>query len=452
VAREARELKAAKVAARLAPQNLEAEESVLGAMMITPGAIGAVMERLREDDFYLDSQRLIFRSIVELFHAGDPVDPITVTEQLTAAGVIDRVGGKAYIHTLVSTVPAASNASHYANIVRENSLLRSLIEVGNRIAELGYDRPAEVRDLLDRSEQLVFEISQRQIRGEIHALGELLTEQFNRIEELQRSGKKITGVPTHFPDLDKLTSGLQDSNLVILAARTSMGKTSLALDFAQNIAIKEKIPVLIFSLEMGKEELVNRMMCTQGRVDSHRLRSGGMGQDDWAKLTDGCARLMNAQIFVDDTAGITMLEMLAKTRRLAAKHPELGLVIVDYLQLMSSDGRAQNREQEVAKNSRSLKIMARELKLPVIALSQLSRAPDKRDRPRPRLSDLRDSGSIEQDADLVMFIHRPTDPDTGHLENTAELIVEKQRNGPTGTVNLVFQEKYASFASAARNA
>lgn len=450
MAREARDLKAARAATRLAPQNLEAEESVLGAMMITPGAIGAVMERLREDDFYLDSQRLIFRAIAELSHAGDPVDPITVTEQLTSDGVIDRVGGRAYIHTLVSTTPAASNASHYAAIVRENSLLRSLIQVGNRIAELGYDRPGEVRELLDKSEQLVFEISQRQIRGEIHALGDLLTEQFNRIEELQRSGKKITGVPTHFPDLDRLTSGLQKSNLVILAARTSMGKTSLALDFAQNIAIKEKTPVLIFSLEMGKEELVNRMMCTQARVDSHRLRSGGMGQDDWDKLTDGCARLMNAEIFVDDTAGITMLEMLAKTRRLVAKHHNLGLVIIDYLQLMSSDGRAQNREQEVAKNSRSLKIMARELKVPVLALSQLSRAPDKRDRPRPRLSDLRDSGSIEQDADLVMFIHRPTDPDTGHLENTSELIVAKHRNGPTGTVELVFQDKYASFASAAR--
>ncbi len=441
----AREL---KTTPSMPPQNLEAEVSVLGAMMISPMAITNVVEQVHETDFYRDSHREIFHTITELFNHGDPVDPITVTENLALRGVLERVGGKSYIHTLVSTVPAAANASHYARIVRENSVLRSLIQVGNRIAELGYERPGEVRELLDRCEKMVFEISQNQIRGEARPLKELLAEQFDRIEKLHEQGRQITGVPTGFPDLDKMTSGFQHSNLIILAARPAMGKTALALDIAQNIALKEDIRVVIFSLEMSDNELAQRMMCTQGRVDSHRLRTGSVGTDDWAKLTEACARLERAPITIADTPGTNMLEIRALTRRLASQQA-VGLVIIDYLQLMMGDGRYENRQQEITKISRSLKIMARELKVPVLAISQLSRAVESRTPPRPQLSDLRESGAIEQDADLVLFIYRPKN-EAGHMESTAELIIAKHRNGPTGSINLVFQDKYTSFSSAAR--
>jgi len=432
----------------LLPQNLEAEVSVLGAMMISPTAITAVAGKLRDTDFYRDSHREIYRSITDLFDNGDPVDPITVTESLIARGMLERVGGKAYIHTLVSTVPAAANAAHYAAIVRENSVLRSLIQVGNSIAEMGYERPGEVQEILDKSEKMVFEISQHQISGNVRPLKDLLSEQFEKIEKLHEKGTRITGVPTGFPDLDKITSGLQPSNLVILAARPAMGKTSLALDIAQNIALKEDIRVVIFSLEMSDTELAQRMMCAQGRVDSHRLRTGSVGPDDWSKLTEACARLEKAPITIVDSPGSNMLEIRALTRRLASEQA-VGLVVIDYLQLMMSDGRYENRQQEIAKISRSLKVMARELKVPVLALSQLSRAPDRREVPRPMLTDLRESGAIEQDADMVLFIYRPKN-ESGHMENTAELIVAKHRNGPTGTIDLVFQDKYTSFSSAAR--
>ena len=439
----ARELKPSP---SLPPQNLEAEVSVLGAMMIQPLAITTVVEKVHETDFYRDSHREIFRSITDLFNQGDPVDPITVTEHLALRGVLERVGGKAYIHTLVSTVPAAANATKYAEIVRENSVLRSLIQVGNRIAELGYERPGEVRELLDESENMVYEISQNRVHGEARPLRDLVAEQFDRIEKLHEQGRKITGISTGFADLDKLTSGFQESNLIILAARPAVGKTALALDIAQNIALKDDVRVVIFSLEMSDSELAQRMMCTQGRVDSHRLRTGAVGPDDWGKLTEACARLERAPITVVDTPGTNMLEIKALTRRLASQQA-VGLVIIDYLQLMMSDGRYENRQQEITKISRSLKIMARELKVPVLAISQLSRAVESRTPPRPQLSDLRESGAIEQDADMVMFIYRQKE-ESGHMGNMAELIVAKHRNGPTGSVELVFQDKYTSFSSA----
>ncbi|MCL4310266.1 MAG: replicative DNA helicase [Thermoleophilia bacterium] len=444
----AREL---KPTAAIPPQNLEAEESVLGAMMMSPGAIISALDQLHRTDFYRDSHREIYGSIVDLFNQGEPVDQITVTEHLAHRGVLERVGGKAYIHTLVSTVPVTANAAHYARIVRENAILRSLIDVGNRITALGYDRPGEVRELLDRCESMVFEISQEQIKGEFRHMKELLSDQFERIEKLHEAGKAITGVPTGFHDLDKKTSGFQQSNLIILAARPSMGKTALALNLAQNIAVKQGIPVALFSLEMSEMELAQRMMCTQGRIDSERLRNGAVSADDWTKLTEACTLLQKAPIYVDDTPNMNMLEIRAKTRRLKSKHPDLGLVIVDYLQLMMSDERVESRQQEISKISRSMKILARELELPLLAISQLSRAVESRTPPRPVLSDLRESGAIEQDADVVMFIYRPRD-ESGKLENTAELIIAKHRNGPTGTVDLVFTEKYTSFASAARRA
>ncbi len=422
---------------------------MLGAMMFKPGAIDEVLDTgLKAGDFYRDSHREIFGAIMALYSQREPADPITVTERLTLKGVLEQVGGKAYIHTLVSTVPTAANAAQYGRIVRENAILRSLIEVGNRIAVLGYERPGEVRELLDRAESLVFKISQEQIKGEFRSLQELVSENFERIEKLAAAGRTITGVPTGFPDLDDTISGLQPSNLIVLAARPAMGKTALALDLAQNVALKEKIPVAIFSLEMGESELVQRMMCTQGRIDSSRLRTGKLGADDWPKITEACTRLEAAPIFVDDTPNMNMLEIRAKTRRLKSKHPQLGMVMVDYLQLMMPDGREENRVQEVSKMSRSLKILARELEVPVIAISQLSRQVESRQPPRPILSDLRESGAIEQDADLVLFIYRPRD-EAGHLQSSTELIIAKHRNGPTATVHLEFQETYTSFRSQA---
>lgn len=421
---------------------------MLGAMMILPGAITDVVEKVRENDFYLDSQRLIFRAIVDLFNSGNPVDPITVTESLSASGVIDKVGGKAYIHTLVSTVPAASNAVHYADIVRENSLLRSLIRVGSEIAQAGYERTGDVSQILDECEMKMFEISQHQIRGEFRSIEDLVGDLYEKFGVLKASGKSVTGTPTNFPTLDKKTAGLQKSNLIILAARPAVGKTSLALDITQNVAINNNIPVAFFSLEMSADELGQRMISAQAKFDSQRLRIGAIKKDEWNIISDACDRLSRAPIFVDDTPGINMLEIRAKTRRLASKHP-LGLVVVDYLQLMMTDRRAQNREQEIAQISRSLKIMAREIQVPVLALSQLSRAPEIR-RSKPILSDLRESGAIEQDADVVLFLHKQQkeNDDNGQSNQDqviTELEIAKHRNGPTGTINLVFRNTYSSF-------
>ncbi len=439
----ARELKVSRQ--DLPPQNLEAEESVLGAMMISQNAIIAVIDKLRQEDFYRDTQRLVYGAIIDLFNRGEPVDPITVAEYLNFKGVLDNVGGKNYIHTLVSTVPSAANAARYAGIVRENSVLRSLIEVGYRISEMGYERPGEVDEMLDRCEKMVFDISQHQVRGGFESIKELVDEHFDQlVQMLHQKGQKITGVPSGFSDLDSVTSGFQKSNLIILAARPSMGKTALALDIAQNAALKHDVPVAVFSLEMSKSELAQRMMCTQGKVNSHRLRTGMADENDWEKLKEGCSRLFKAPIYVDDSAGVNMLEIRAKTRRLISRE-KIGLVIVDYLQLMMPEGRTQNREQEVAKMSRQLKLMAKELEIPVLTLSQLSRAPEQRSPSRPVLSDLRESGAIEQDADLVLFIYRPKDEDTGHPGRVAELIISKNRNGPTRTVELAFREEYISF-------
>lgn len=440
----ARELKEVQ---HLPPQNLEAEESVLGAMMMNQSAVVSAAERVGRNDFYRDSHRLIYQSIIDLYNRGEPVDLLTVTDDLAVKGVLEQVGGKAYIHSVASAVPSVANASRYAEMVRESSILRGLVQAGNRIANLGYERTGEVKDLLDEAEQMVFELAQERVRGEFRDVGSLVSEQFDRIEELFHAKKSITGVPSGFTDLDKLTSGFQPSNLIILAARPAMGKTAFALDIAQNAAIKHNVPVAIFSLEMSDSELVQRMMAKQGRLDSHRLRTGAVGEQDWAKVTEACNILENAPIFVDDTASVNILDIKAKTRRLAGKH-KLGLVIVDYLQLMSPDSyHNQNREQEIAKISRSLKIMAKDLEVPVIAISQLSRSPEGRKPPRPILSDLRESGAIEQDADMVMFIYRPRN-ENGELDSTAELIVAKHRNGPTRNINLTFLENYTTFSSA----
>jgi len=425
----------------LPPHNLEAEQSVLGAMVVNPNAIPVAIEQLRDDDFYRDGHRLIYRSILTLYDKGDEVDVVTVSAELDRQGVLDSVGGRDFIHTLAEIVPAAANAGQYATIVREQSVLRSLIQVGNEIAELGYQHPDTIAALLDRSEQRVFAISQQRRVAEFQHIKDILTANFQRLELMQRDAK-VSGLASGFEGIDKLTGGFQPANLIVLAARPSMGKTSLALNIAQTVAVEGKAPVAVFSLEMSAQELGERMMCSAARVSSHKVRTATLSGDDYAKLIQAAGELEKAELYIDDTAGITMFELRAKARRLASKMP-LSLVIVDYLQLMVGDGRSENRQQEVAGLSRSLKQLARELSVPVIAVSQLNRAPEVRQDKRPQLSDLRESGAIEQDADVVMFIHSDTKDET--KKGTVEVVIAKHRNGPTGIVRLGFVTDYTRF-------
>ncbi|HJW75946.1 MAG TPA: replicative DNA helicase, partial [Thermoleophilia bacterium] len=377
-----------QVVAHVPPHNLEAEESVLGAMVISPNAIAAVTEILSPNDFYRDSHRAIYRCILALYARGGEVDAVTLSAELEHEGILEKVGGKAFVHTLVEIVPAAANARQYAEIVRETSVLRALIQVGQEIAELGYLHPDDTANLLDRCEQKVFAISQQRRTSEFAHIRDILKRNFERIELLQKDAT-VSGLACGFPGIDKLTGGFQPSNLVVLAARPGMGKTSLALNVAHNVAVDGKAPVAVFSLEMSSQELGERMICSAARVSSHKVRTGALSGDDYAKLIQVVGELEKADIFIDDSAGLNMFELRAKARRLAAKKP-LGLVIVDYLQLMMGDGRAENRQQEVANISRSLKQLARELEIPVIAVSQLNRSPEVRQDKRPQLSDLRE--------------------------------------------------------------
>jgi replicative DNA helicase len=381
-------------AAPVPPQNLEAEESVLGAMMLSPGAIGAVSEVLDAGDFYRESHAKMYRAALALYAKGEPVDAITLVDELEERGELEPVGGKSRVHELAALVPATSNAGHYARIVREMATLRGLIRVGSEIQRLGYDRPGDTTDLVDRSEQLVFEIAQARVSGEFTHIEALLKESFERITQLYEAGIDITGTPSGFRDLDKLTSGFQAGQLIILAARPSMGKSALGLCMAANIAVRSETPVALFTLEMSKAEVTQRLMCSEGKVESQRLRSGKLAADDWPRLTAACDKLAKAPIFVDDTGSITMMELRSKARRLKSREPRLGLIIVDYLQLMTSGGTAENRVQEVSQISRQLKVLARDLEVPILAMSQLSRAVEQRTEKRPLLSDLRESGCM----------------------------------------------------------
>ena len=431
------------------PQNLEAEESVLGAMMLSPGAIGAVSEILDASDFYRESHAKIYRSALGLYAKGEPVDAITLTDQLEERGELDDVGGRIRLHELAALVPATANAAHYARIVRETATLRGLIRAGGEISRLGWERPGEAGDLVDQAEQIVFDLSQQRVSGEFAHIDELLKESFERITTLYEAGVDITGTASGFRDLDRITSGFQAGNLIILAARPSMGKSALALCMAANIAVRENRPVGIFTLEMSKAEVTQRLMCSEAKVESQRLRTGKLAPDDWPRLTAACDKLAKAPIYVDDTGSINMMEIRSKARRLKSRHPNLGLLIVDYLQLMSSSS-AENRVQEVSQISRSLKILARDLEVPIVALSQLSRAVEQRTDKRPILSDLRESGSIEQDADLVAFIYRDEYyNDESDQQGLAEVIVAKHRNGPTDALKLSFLKRYAKFADLA---
>jgi replicative DNA helicase len=432
------------------PQSIDAEEAVLGAMMLSPAAIAAVSEVLDASDFYRESHATIYRAALGLYGRGEPVDAITLVDELEERGELEAVGGRARVHELAALVPAASNAGHYGRIIRESGTLRGLIRAGGDIARLGWDGQGDATELVDRAEQIVFDLSRQRVSGDFSHIEVLLKESFERITALYESGTDVTGVPSGFRDLDRVTSGFQHGNLIVLAARPSMGKSALGLGIAANLAMRHQTPVAIFTLEMSKAEVTQRLMCSEAKVESQRLRTGRLAAEDWPRLTAACDKLAKAPIFVDDTGSVTMMEIRSKARRLKSKHPDLGLIVVDYLQLMTSGTTAENRVQEVSQISRNLKLLARDLELPIVALSQLSRAVEQRHDKRPILSDLRESGSIEQDADLVVFLYRDDYySEESEQQGVAELIVAKHRNGPTDTVKLSFLKRYAKFADLA---
>ncbi len=392
------------------PQNLEAEESVLGAMLLSATAIGAVTEVLHASDFYRESHGTIYQAALTLYGKGEPVDAITLANELDERSELERVGGTAKIAELAAVVPATSNAEHYARIVKEMATLRGLVRVGQEIQRLGQTRPGATTDLVDRAEQMVFELAQERVSGDFAHIHDLLNESFARIMHLYEAGVDVTGVPSGFRELDKLTSGFQPGNLIIIAARPSMGKSALALCAAANLAVRHETPVALFTLEMSKSEVTQRLMCSEAKVESQRLRSGRLAQDDWPRLTAACDKLMKAPIYVDDTGSITMMELRSKARRLKSREPKLGMIIVDYLQLMTSGSNAENRVQEVSQISRQLKVLARDLEVPILALSQLSRAVEQRHDKRPILSDLRESGCLAGETPVYLpdeGAHRP---------------------------------------------
>jgi replicative DNA helicase len=431
---------------RVPPHNVEAEESVLGSMLLSKDAIAEVLELLREDDFYRPAHRTVFRSVLELYGHGDAVDAVTVQEELRRNGALADIGGAPFLHTLVASVPTAANAGYYARIVKEAGVLRRLIDVGTQIVQLGFETPQDTERAVDIAESLVYQVAQGRVTEDYHSLRDVLTGTLEAIERLHEDHREITGVPTGFPDLDRLTSGLQPANLVIVAARPAVGKSTLGLDVARHAAVKAGVPTVVFSLEMSRTELVQRLMCAECTVDMQRLRTGRMEESDWTRLTRSLGKLADAPLFIDDSPGTTMMEIRAKCRRLKQRHG-LGLVVVDYLQLMQPSKRFENRQQEVSEISRSLKLLAKELEVPVIAISQLSRQTEARSDRRPMLSDLRESGALEQDSDVVLFIYRDElyDPESPR-KGEADLILAKHRNGPTDTVTVTFQGQYSRFA------
>ena len=437
---------------KLPPQNLEAEQSVLGGILLDNQALNTVLEALTQADFYSDAHRKIFKAIIELSERNEPCDLITLSNILKDQKRIDQVGGTAYLASLVDNVASAANISYYVKIIKEKSVLRRLIGSATEILNKSYDAGMDVDDILDEAEHAIFEISENKIRPAFHPIREIIRESFKTIERLYDKKELITGVATGFERLDELTSGLQNSDLIIIAGRPGMGKTAFALNIAQYAALEAGVPVAIFSLEMAREQLATRMLSAEARVDSQRLRKGFLGETDWPKLTTAAGRLSDAPIYIDDTPAITVMEMKAKSRRLKAD-AGLGLVVLDYLQLMRGSSFKDSREQEISEISRSLKALAKELSLPVIALSQLNRKVEDRTNRRPQMADLRESGAIEQDADVIAFIYRDevyNRSDDNPEKGMAEIIIGKQRNGPTGIVKLAFQEKYTRFENLAR--
>jgi replicative DNA helicase len=426
------------------PSNVEAERSILGAILLDNAVCNQAIELLRRDDFFLDSHRRIFEKMIALTERIMPIDLITMGDELRRAGEFEQIGGLTYLASLIDGVPRTDTIEPYAKLVKSKSMLRKLITASNQIIALAFEEEDEAEMIVDKAEQMIFQIAEDRARVGFQYVGDVAHRRLEQIEQMAGRPEMITGVPTGFTDFDRMTSGLQRQELIVIAARPSMGKTALALNMAQ-YASKNANVVGVFSLEMSAEQLVSRLLCSEARVDAHRLRTGYLNREEWARLADGLRRLCETKVFIDDTPGVGVLEMRAKSRRLKAEHG-LDLLIVDYLQLMAGRGRIESRQQEVSQISRDLKILAKELDVPVIALSQLSRAPEQRSEHKPQLSDLRESGAIEQDSDVVCFIYReelynPTDENQGK----AELIVGKQRNGPTGTIELAFLKEFTRF-------
>jgi replicative DNA helicase len=438
---------------RTLPHNLEAEKCVLGAVLIDNPSFNQAAEVIDAADFFRDAHRRIFEKMVGLSERSQPIDPVTLRDELTRTGELDEVGGPAYISSLTDGVPRSANVEYYAKIVKEKSTLRRLIQSATEVLGRAYDAEQDADDLLDEAERSIFEIAEHRLRTGFVPLSELVNSGYELIEKLQEHKGLVTGVPSGFTDLDEMTSGFQPADLVIVAARPSMGKTSLVLNMAMHCGVEAGKTVGIFSLEMSREQLFLRMLTSEARVDAHRFRGGFLGEGDYQRLVAAFARMHDAKVFIDDSPGLGILEMRAKARRLKMEHG-LDMLVVDYLQLMQGRGRFDNRQQELAAISRSLKILAKELKVPIIALSQLSRAPESRSDHRPQLSDLRESGALEQDADVVLFIFREEmytvdgerPPES---EGVAELIIGKQRNGPIGTVRLAFLKQYTRFENLA---
>ncbi len=431
---------------RVPPHNTEAEASVLGAIFLEPPALITASEIVIADDFYHIAHQKIFQTMLNLSDQGKAIDVVTVTEELSAKKELEDVGGLTYMTELANAVPTAANIGHYAKIVEEKAILRRLIRVASKIADDGYTREDEVEILLAEAEKKMLEISNRKNAGDFKHVKDVLVKTFDNIEQLQSRAGDVTGIPTGFRDLDKMTAGFQRNDLIIVAARPSVGKTAFALNVAQSVAVKARENVAIFSLEMGADQLVMRMLCAEGNIDAQRLRTGDLQTEDWGKLTMAMGSLSNSGIYIDDSPGVRMADIRAKCRRLA-KENGLGMILIDYLQLILGSGKpGENRQQEVSEISRSLKGLARELQVPVIALSQLSRGVEQRQDKRPMMSDLRESGSIEQDADIVAFLYRDDYYDKeSESKDIIEIIIAKQRNGPTGTVSLAFRKEYNKF-------
>ena len=434
---------------KIPPQNIEAEQSVLGSLLLDKDAILKVGDFLRPDDFYREDHGIIYDAILALFEKRKPVDVVTLTDWLEKEKKLKEVGGASYLTTLVNGVPTSANVATYAQIVQQKATLRRLISVATTIAELGYNETTELETILDKAESSLFSVSQKYVKQYFTPIRDILADSFDRIDKLHREKGVLRGVPTGFRDLDNLLAGLQNSDLIILAARPSIGKSSLALNFADHIACEEKIPVGIFSLEMSKEQVIDRLLCLRGSVDSWKLRTGNLEDEDFGRLNYAMGALSEAPVFIDDTPIINVMEIRTKARRLQSEQG-LGLIIVDYMQLLqgASSRYQDNRVQEVSEISRGLKGLARELDVPVLALSQLSRAVEHRDNKRPMLADLRESGSIEQDADVVMFIYRDDYYDQeSENKNIAEILIRKHRNGPTGDISLYWKPEYMKFGT-----
>lgn len=437
----------AEIFQNVPPHDDAAELAVLGAMFLDREAASLALEMLTGEDFYRPDHRQVFEAAEELYHSGVPIDMITVKNKLEEKQVFEQIGGLPFLANISTSVGSSANMRHYAAIVEGKSVLRRLIRTANNISQMSYEGKTDVNAIMDTAEKGIFDIMQNRHSDQFHHIRDIAVDSIEKIEDIYRSKGKLTGVPTGFVDFDQKTAGLQKSDLILLAARPSMGKTAFALNIIQNAAIRSNVPTAVFSLEMSREQLVNRMLCSEAMLDAQRLRTGELTDSDWADLIQAMGPLSQAPIYIDDTPGVTPMEVRSKCRRLKVEKG-LGLIVIDYLQLMSGNSRNDSRQQEISEISRSLKAIAREMEAPVIALSQLSRACEQRADHRPMLSDLRESGAIEQDADVVAFLYRDEYyfPDT-EKKNQAELIIAKQRNGPTGTVDLTWMGQYTKFGN-----